>query len=178
MCGSGGVGRSMRYWPPADQTSGYSETDPAGTRGRASVTRLVIDASVIVRWVLLQRHDEADTDQALAVLEGMRSGRGHVHQPVHWLAEVASVLVRLSPDTAAADVTDLYAMNLPVEDGPEVYLTACDLAHDLNLHVFDTLYHAVALTLPGTVLVTADARYERNARRRGAVVLLRDLSVI
>jgi predicted nucleic acid-binding protein len=141
------------------------------------VTRLVVDASVIVKWVLPQRHDEADTEQALAVLESMRNGVVRVHQPAHWLAEVASVLVRLSPGTAAADVTDLYAMNLPVEGRPEVYLTACDLARELNLHVFDTLYHAVALTLSDTVLVTADARYERNARRHGAIVLLRDLSL-
>ena len=105
-----------------------------------------------------------------------RAREVRVHQPVHWLAEVASVLVRLSPDTAMADVADLYAMNFPVEDGPEVYHIACDLARALKLHVFDTLYHAVALTLADTVLVTADAHYERSARRRGAIVLLRDLS--
>jgi predicted nucleic acid-binding protein len=140
------------------------------------VNRLVIDASVVVKWVLPQREEEADTDQAFAVLERVRTGVVGVHQPVHWLAEVASVLVRLSPDTAAVDVADLYAMNLPVEGGPEVYLIACDLARSLNHHVFDTLYHAVALTLADTVLVTADIRYERDARRRGAIVLLRDLS--
>lgn len=140
------------------------------------MNRLVIDASVIVKWVLPQREEEADTEQALAVLERVRAGEVRVHQPVHWLAEVASVLVRLSPDTAEVDVADLYAMNLPVEGSPEVYLIACDLARALNHHVFDTLYHAVALTLADTVLVTADARYERNARRRGAIVLLRDLS--
>jgi predicted nucleic acid-binding protein len=95
---------------------------------------------------------------------------------LHWLAETAAVLVRLSPETAAEDVADLYAMSLPVESGPEVYLVARDLAQSLNQHVFDTLYHAVALTLPNTVLVTADPRYERSARRPGAVMLLRDLS--
>lgn len=112
------------------------------------------------------------------LLEGVRAGRVRVHQPVHWLAETAAVLVRLSPESAAADVADLYAMNLPVENGPEVYLAACELARKLNHHVFDTLYHAVALTLPDTTLITADARYERNARRRGAIMLLRDLAMV
>lgn len=139
------------------------------------MTRLVIDASVVVKWLLPQREDEADVEQALMLLEEVRTGRVRVHQPVHWLAEAAAVLVRLSPATAAADVADLYAMNLPVEGGPEVYLIACELARALNHHVFDTLYHAVALTLPDTILVTADARYERNARRRGAITLLRDV---
>lgn len=139
------------------------------------MTRVVVDASVVVKWLLPQREDEADVEQALMLLDGLRSGRVKIFQPVHWLAETAAVLVRLSPETAAADVADLYAMSLPIESGPEVYLTACELARTLDHHVFDTLYHAVALTLPDTVLVTADARYERTARRRGAIMLLRDV---
>ncbi|HNP83937.1 MAG TPA: type II toxin-antitoxin system VapC family toxin [Nitrospira sp.] len=139
------------------------------------MTRVVVDASVVVKWLLPQREDEADVGQALMLLDGLRSGRVKIFQPVHWLAETAAVLVRLSPETAAADVADLYAMSLPIESGPEVYLTACELARTLDHHVFDTLYHAVALTLPDTVLVTADARYERTARQRGAIMLLRDV---
>ena len=142
------------------------------------MTTLVIDASVVVKWLLPQREDEADVEQALMLLEGVRTGRVRVHQPVHWLAETAAVLVRLSPETAAADVADLYAMSLPIESGPEVYLTACELARTLDHHVFDTLYHAVALTLSDAVLVTADARYERTARRRGAIMLLRDVASV
>ncbi len=142
------------------------------------MTRLVIDASVVVKWLLPQREDEADVEQALKLLAGVRTGHVRVHQPVHWLAETAAVLVRLSPATAAADVADLYAMNLPVESGPEIYLVACELARALNHHVFDTLYHAVALTLPDTILVTADARYERTARRRGAIMLLREVTAL
>lgn len=140
------------------------------------MTRLVVDASVAVKWLVPHRKDEADTEQALILLDGIKRGQVHVHQPVHWLAETAAVLVRLSPETAAEDVADLYATGLPVESGPEVFLIACDLAQALNQHVFDTLCHAVALTLPNTALVTADARYERSARRRGAIMLLRDLS--
>ena len=68
------------------------------------------------------------------------------------------------------------AVHDPGVGRPEVYLDACELARSLNYHVFDTLYHAVALTLPDTVLVTADTRYERKARRRGAIMLLRDIA--
>lgn len=142
------------------------------------MTRLVVDASVVVKWLLPQREDEADVERALMLLEGLKSGRVRIFQPVHWLAETAAVLVRLSPETAAADVADLHAMNLPVESGSEIYLAACELAWALNQHMFDTLYHAVALTLRDTILVTADARYERAARRRGSIVLLSDVSVM
>jgi hypothetical protein len=33
----------------------------------------------------------------------------------------------------------------------------------LPAHLFDTLYHAVALSVPGAVLVTADRRYFAKA---------------
>ena len=92
------------------------------------MSRLVVDASVVVKWLLPQREDEADIEQALGLLEGVRTGRVRVYQPVHWLAETAAVLVRLSPATASADVADLYAIDLPVESGPEVYHLACELA--------------------------------------------------
>lgn len=41
-------------------------------------------------------------------------------------------------------------------------------------HLFDTLYHAVALETEGAVLVTADERYYSKARRVGGVRLLRE----
>ena len=142
------------------------------------MTRMVADASVIVKWLFPQRDGERGVDQALSLLEGLKAGRVTLHQPIHWLAEVAAVLVRLSPSTASADIADLYAMNIPMESGPEIYLLACELAHKLNHHVFDTLYHAVALTLPETQLVTADTRYYRKARRHGSLQLLSELNPV
>ena len=142
------------------------------------MTHMVVDASVVVKWLFPEREAEAEAEQALALLDRVKGARISMHQPPHWLAEVAAVLVRLSPATAVADVADLYAMNTPVENSPEVYLIACELARSLNHHVFHTLYHAVALALPDTVLVTADARYYRKARRRGAITLLRDVTLV
>jgi hypothetical protein len=46
------------------------------------------------------------------------------------------------------------------------------LAIRLNHHVFDTLYHAVALSVPQTTLVTADETYYRKAQAFGAIRLL------
>ena len=48
----------------------------------------------------------------------------------------------------------------------------CELARALGQHVFDTLYHAVALLTPGAMLVTADERYYRKAAAYGSIVLL------
>ena len=134
--------------------------------------RVVADASVMVKWLLPSGESEADSDKAIALLSAVREGTIDLIQPPHWLAEVAAVLTRLSPQTVGDDVADLYAMELPVLDTPDVYLTACELARTLGQHVFDTLYHAVALETPSATLVTADERYYRKAAARGSILLL------
>ena len=136
------------------------------------MTRIVVDASVAIKWLLPDRSNEADSDQALALLSGVREGTVDLIQPPHWLAEVAAVLTRLSPQTVDDDVSDLYALEIPVLDTPGMYLTACELARSLGHHLFDTLYHAVALEMDATFLVTADQQYYRKASARGAIVLL------
>ena len=60
---------------------------------------------------------------------------------------------------------------------PEHYGLALTLATRHRQHVFDTLYHALALRLDDAVLVTADQRYERNARAEGRIDRLADFVV-
>ena len=134
-----------------------------------------MDASVAVKW-LLPGGDEANADKALALLAGIEAGTLEPIQPPHWLAEVAAVLARLSPRTVDDDVLDLCALELPVLDTPGVYLTACELARSFGHHLFDTLYHAVALEAAGATLVTADEHYYRKAAARGSIVLLSNFS--
>ncbi len=135
----------------------------------------VADASVIVKWLLPEKERGSDSDLALSLLASVREGALALLQPPHWLAEVAAVLTRISPQTAEADVADLFAMQLPVSDTAEVFLTGCRLARTLDHHLFDTLYHAVALETQGALLVTADARYFRKASGQGAIAMLADL---
>jgi len=137
------------------------------------VIRVVADASVMLKWLLPSAEPEVDSDKAIALLAAVLEGTIDLIQPPHWLTEVAAVLTRLSPQTVDDDVADLYAIELPVLDTPGVYLTACELARTLGQHVFDTLYHAVALETPGAMLVTADERYYRKAVARGSILLLR-----
>jgi predicted nucleic acid-binding protein len=118
--------------------------------------RVVLDASVIVKWLLADPGREPDTERATALLESVVAGELEILQPFHWLAEVAAVLVRLSPATAADDVLMLRAMEIPTSDEAEVLRRACILAIETQQHLFDTLYHAVALENADSVLVTAD----------------------
>jgi predicted nucleic acid-binding protein len=141
------------------------------------VTALAVDASVVVKWVFPHRDGEAHVGQALAVLEHIRQGRVSVLQPPHWLAEVAAVVSRLEPRRALEVINLLHAMEFPVSDGVEVYQRACELAVALRQHVFDTLYHAVALSRLDGVLLTEDEQYYHRAVRAGRVTLLSELPV-
>lgn len=136
---------------------------------------LVLDASVIVKWALADPRIEPDTDRALHVLEGLQTGGVDILQPPHWLAEVAAVFCRLTPRRAREIVRLLEAMELPVSDHPDLFARACDLSIRLREHVFDTLYHAVALSHEDATLVTADDRYYRRGARIGRISRLADL---
>jgi len=135
---------------------------------------VVLDASVIIKWVFADRAEESHSFQALQILHLIKESRLTVVQPPHWLAEAAAVIARLDPGRARRAVSLLYALELPVITDVEVYQKACDLSSSLGQHVFDTLYHAVALHESGAMLVTADERYYRQAYKIGRIVKLQD----
>jgi predicted nucleic acid-binding protein len=135
---------------------------------------VVLDASVVLKWLLEDPRTEPDTDKALALIEAVIHGRLEIIQPVHWLIEVAAVAARLTPQTAVQDVELLSAMQFSTVDDPSILLRATTLAIDTGHHLFDTLYHAVALEHDETVLVTADDRYRRKAERFGMIAALSD----
>lgn len=135
--------------------------------------KLVVDASVAVKWFLPESPREPDADQAAALLRAVREGGVDLLQPPHWLAEVAAVITRLRPEIAGEAIDLLDAMEFESTADPEVYKHASRLAKRLDQHLFDTLYHAVALA-NDALLVTADARYLRKARHAGNIVALDD----
>ena len=67
---------------------------------------VVADASVALKWFLADSPLEDHSATALAILEGAAMGRIQLLQPVHFIAEVAAVLVRLKPQVAHDDLID------------------------------------------------------------------------
>lgn len=139
---------------------------------------VVLDASVVLKWLFEDPAREPDTEKALAVVESVVLGRLEVLQPVHWLAEVAAVAARLTPRTAVSDVEMLSALEFPTTDDPNVIRRATTLAIETNHHLFDALYHAVALEHEDALLVTADDRYFGKAERYGRIAALRDWGAV
>ena len=136
----------------------------------------VVDASVAIKWFLFFKPEEDHAGRALKILEDAVSGRLKLYQPPHFVAEMAAVLARVSPQEALLDLRDLLNTEFHRVEGSEIYATATELAMRFDHHVFDTLYHAVALHTPGATLVTADRRYYDKARREGQIILLADWS--
>lgn len=135
---------------------------------------LVVDASVVIKWLLNDPEREAQTGRATQLMQRIAEGREPVIQPIHWLLEVGAVLARINPDGAEEDLAMLQALELGIDDDPLILRRACRLAIELQQHLFDTLYHAIALQTPGATLVTADDRYLRAGGKLGHIVSLAD----
>jgi len=141
------------------------------------MTTVVLDASVIVKWVFADRSEERHSLQALQILQLVKESRVTVLQPPHWLAETAAVIARLDPGRARQAVSLLHALEFPVVTSIEAYHKACDLSASLKQHLFDTFYHAVALTEASATLVTADDQYYRKAHKASRIVRLREFNL-
>ena len=139
----------------------------------------VVDASVAVTWFVdadwALREDHVEP--ALALLQASAAGTVDLFQPPHFLAEVAAVLARLQPLAAQQDIANLTDLDITWAEPTRALARAIELATQLNHHLFDTLYHALALATPGAVLVTADQRYFDKACHLGQIVWLPDFSL-
>jgi predicted nucleic acid-binding protein len=137
----------------------------------------VVDASVAVKWFAQGdwATQEDHIESAVDILRASRRGAVDFYQPPHFLAEVAAVLARISPDTAQQCAHDIAAMSITWAAPTTAYARAISLAAQLNHHLFGTLYHALALETPQAVFVTADRRYFDKAQHLGQIAWLPEL---
>jgi predicted nucleic acid-binding protein len=120
--------------------------------------RVVIDASVAVKWVV----SETGSDAADALLDE------DLMAPVLWLAEAANALCRrarigeITAEQANARLSEL--LRAPVASLPiEPHLAhALKLAIDIGQPIYDCIYLALALQHQ-THVVTADRRFASAA---------------
>jgi predicted nucleic acid-binding protein len=141
------------------------------------LNKLVIDASVAVKWVVPEANSEAATR--------LLTDGAILAAPSHWLAEIGTTLwamasVRKIMTRDQAEQRIQWVGELVVQETPVRTLlsTASAIAFDLGLTVYDTLYLALAekVQIP---LVTADRKLfkqaKASARFDGRVLWLADL---
>jgi predicted nucleic acid-binding protein len=135
--------------------------------------KIVLDASVAIKWVIRDPGTEPNLDKALALLQAIRTRQIEAVEPLHWTIEILAVIARMRPRRVDFVLGLLAALPLTAASGLSSHRRAADIAISLNHHLFDTLYHAVALEEQAT-LVTADETYFGKAKDLGAIRLLRD----
>ena len=136
------------------------------------MTRLVIDASVSVKW-FVRSENEDNVPKAVEILNGIGDNRISIIQPPHWMAETIAVLARLQPEKVNHAIDLLDAMEITEKAAASEFKLASRLAVDLDHHLFDTLYHALAIREQVT-LITADQRYFDKASKIGSINMLTD----
>lgn len=138
---------------------------------------VVVDASVALKWFVGSESGEADGDRAADLLQEVDSGRLTLIQPPHFVAEVAAVLARVAPSTAERSLGSLLRVEMNIVSVASAIPKAIELSIQLGHHLFDTLYHAVALQTTNALLVTADERYFRKAAPLGSIERLSAFAV-
>ena len=139
--------------------------------------RVVLDASVAVKWLL----PEADSEKARGVLSAWNAGRLELVAPDLLLGEVANVLWKkagkreLDRRQAARLFGDFMLLNLPLVAVKSLVLAALDFSFLHEHPVYDCIYVALAAR-EQCALLTADRKlfqtFSKSALRM--VLLLRD----
>ncbi len=92
------------------------------------------------------------------------------------MLEVLSVIARERPQRVPLTLGILETLPYKVVARLASYRRGAELAIQLKQHLFDTLYHALALE-EGATLVTADEAYFTRAKHLGGVSRLADFAV-
>lgn len=138
--------------------------------------KYVIDASVALKWFLNDAGKEQNLAEAAAVGEAIQARGAELFAPPHWVTEVIAVLARKEPQLLDDALLLLGECNPVIVATANVLKHGADISIKLNHHLFDALYHAVALET-GATLVTADDVYFGKAKALGQIKMLGEFAV-
>jgi predicted nucleic acid-binding protein len=96
-----------------------------------------------------------------------------VAQPAFWRAHIAALALRKRGVDRREMVETLLAVASKTQSDASVLRLAADIATSTRAEIFDTMYHATAIT-EGIELVTANADYIERAGHLNHICLLED----
>lgn len=134
----------------------------------AEASALVVDASVAVKWHLL---DEEHADAAALVLRRFGSGVLDLYAPTQIRFEVPAAIAvaagdrgqRLTVEQGREAIEGFLALDLAIIDRDPLILAAFPLVHRHGIAFYDALYLALAQDL-NVPLITADRRFYERIR--------------
>ncbi|NLX25106.1 MAG: type II toxin-antitoxin system VapC family toxin [Lentisphaerae bacterium] len=135
----------------------------------------VVDASVILKWVL---GDEKEPDQikAMQLLNAWAAGDAAISAPTLWQYEVGNFLGREVPEEAKEKMgllLDLKIRNVELSDN--MYQLCFAWMREYRVSFYDASYLAVAYGIQAT-LVTADERFVRKLGKVDHLCVLREIN--
>lgn len=135
--------------------------------------RLVIDASVALKWVV----EEQGSDEAASLLAGLAAGSLSLAAPDHLIGEVGNGLRKrvaqhvLSGSDAVAAMASIADLGLELVSDPDRWFRCLAVALDWQLTTYDALYVLLARDLDAE-LITADIRVAAAAERHSLPISL------
>jgi predicted nucleic acid-binding protein len=130
----------------------------------SKVVRLVVDTSVIIKW--LSSDNEAHLDQATKILEDVESNRVELYAPELSKYEVGNVLLfgkHLQPSQAKVVLDEFYRLPITfVSQSVDEALEVFALASKLAITYYDAAFLSVA-KIYGASLVTENMKHQGKA---------------
>ncbi|MFZ2446610.1 MAG: type II toxin-antitoxin system VapC family toxin [Syntrophobacteraceae bacterium] len=136
--------------------------------------RYVVDASVILKWVLGDER-EPDQNKAMDLLDAWVGGRADLLAPSLWEYEVGNFLGRRFPDQAFEKMALIVNLKFSSISLTESMHRLCfDWMARHGVTFYDACYLALAEETK-SILVTADAKFAGKMGQTHSVCLLNDL---
>lgn len=133
---------------------------------------LVLDASVIAKWLL---EGEEDTVKALKIKDIFREEKIKIFVTSHFYSEICNTIFRKKPEDALNFFVKLKTSKI-IEHRASTgtVLIAFELMQKYpKISFYDALYHAIAI-YEDCRFITADERYYETTKKEGHVTLLKN----
>jgi len=136
----------------------------------------VVDASVILKWVLGDEREE-DQDKARELLNAWVDGRVDLSVPKLWQYEVGNFLGREIPEYATEKMKLLLSLGIKsVHLNEDMCFQCLTWMQKNRVTFYDASYLAVAYEIKGT-LITADERFIKKMGEIDRICLLKHLDI-
>lgn len=134
---------------------------------------LVIDASVAVKWHLVEA--EEDVDRAVAILQGFLKGDTELWAPEYICYEVPAAIARatrrtpprLQPEAGREAIEEFLSLPLRTVNSADLLRAAYPLVHRYEIALYDALYVALAERLNIPFVLADQQLFERVGRLSG-----------
>lgn len=140
------------------------------------MTRYVVDASVILKWVLGDEQ-ERDHDTALRLLDAWGAGEAELVVPTLWQYEVGNFLGRELPGEAMEKMDILLNLRIQTLDLNKDMIQRCFAWMEQHGVTFYDASHLAVASEIQAILLTADGRFVKKMGEVDRICLLKDLAL-